>query len=68
MGTNTQNGSGRMNVKELIKKLESLSEDSKDLEVKISVFYDNCEHIQDLSIEHYSVDAKWIVLRGEKKE
>lgn len=51
-------------VEELIKELEKLP---GSLKVKLSVRYDNCEHIQPLG-EIYSTksnDFDWIILRGE---
>ena len=54
-----------MTVGELIEHLKELPQQFK---VKISVHYDDCEHIQDLRGVYslMSSDIDWILLRGKK--
>ena len=37
----------------------------EDKKVRVSVFYDNCEHIQDLKRIHCFDEIDWITLAGD---
>lgn len=50
-----------MKVKDL---KETLNELSDDLEVKLSVTYDNCDHVQKLKCVYFDEGISWIVLSG----
>ena len=52
-----------MNAGELIKILEKLPDETK---IRLSVFYDNCEHLQDMGNYFYFEDGNYILLRGKK--
>ena len=53
-------------VRDLASLLLLLVETGKeDKKVRVSVFYDNCEHIQDLKRIHCFDEIDWITLAGD---
>ena len=53
----------KITVGELIKELLKLPSDKT---VKLSVNYDNCDHMQDLNCVYFDDGISWIVLSGER--
>ena len=53
----------KITVRELIKELLELPLDKT---VKLSVNYDNCDHMQDLKCAYHDKGISWIVLSGER--
>lgn len=51
----------KITVGELIKELMKLPVDKT---VKLSVTYDNCDHVQTLKRAYYDKSISWIVLQG----
>lgn len=55
-------------VRDLVSYLMELIETgSSDKKVRVSVTYDNCEHIQDLQGVHCFDEINWITLMGGTK-
>ena len=52
-----------MNASELIKILEKLPKETK---IRLSVFYNNCEHLQDMGDSFYFKEGNYIKLLGKK--
>lgn len=58
----------KVTVKELAYQLKCLIENGYgDKTIELSVNYDNCDHIQDLSKVYWNKDFNWITLAGGKE-